>query len=333
MPELPEVHTTATMLNKLLPGLRIKTVWTSYNSPSHRGKDNIKDPKFFRRFARKISGARFTKIYRRGKNVLLELDNGKTVLIHMKMTGHLLYGTYRRIPITKFQIPNKSQITNSPASRDLAKRDKRRKKEEWVTTEAGPLKDSKNQFIRFVITLSNGKHLALSDMRKFAKVTIIPTEKIEASKHLGGIGPEPLEKKFTLPRFRERLMTKPRGKIKQVLMNPQVIAGIGNIYSDEMLYIADIHPLSVVENVPEKVVVQLFRAMKKILGKGIDFGGDSTSDYRNPLGIHGKFHHHHKAYRNTGRPCDRKNCGGTIRKIKLGGRSAHFCDRHQKNYH
>src|SRR3989338_3511080 len=101
MPELPEVHTTATMLNKLLRGLRIVSVWTNYDSAYHKGKDNIKDPKFFKSFARKISGAGFKKIYRRGKNVLLELDNEQTIIVHMKMTGHLLYGMYSRVKSLK----------------------------------------------------------------------------------------------------------------------------------------------------------------------------------------------------------------------------------------
>ncbi len=312
MPELPEVHTTATMLNRLLKGLRIRAVWTNYGSDYHTGKDNIKDPKFFRGFARKISGARFTKIYRRGKNVLLELDNGQTMIVHMKMTGHLLYGTYKRIFNYQFSIF--------------------KRREEWTATEKGPLQDSKNQFIRFVITLGNGKHLALSDMRRFAKITVAPTEKLASSPHLKEIGPEPLEKSFSFEKFRERLMSKPRGKIKQVLMNPEVVAGVGNVYSDEMLYASDIHPLSLPSMLPEKVFRKLFRAMKTTLTKGIDFGGDSTSDYRNPLGVHGKFHHHHKAYRNTGKPCGRKGCSGTIKKLRLGGRSAHFCDTHQTRH-
>ncbi|KKU67185.1 MAG: Formamidopyrimidine-DNA glycosylase [Parcubacteria group bacterium GW2011_GWA2_47_16] len=310
MPELPEVHTTATMLHKLIKGLRIVSVWTDYDSAYHKGKDNIKDPKFFKSFARKISGGRFTKIHRRGKNVLLELDNSETVLIHMKMTGHLLYGTYSKVKSVKSKV----------------------KREEWAAEEKGPLGDFRNQFIHFVISLSDGKHLVLSDMRKFAKVTLVSTAELETSEHLGNIGPEPLEPTFTFEKFHERLMTKPCGKIKQVLMNPEVVAGVGNIYSDEMLWLADIHPLSTIASLPRKVLQGLFGAMKEILKKGIDFGGDSTSDYRNPLGEFGKFHYHHQAYRNTGNPCGKRGCKGIIRRLRLGGRSAHFCDIHQNLY-
>ena len=303
------------MLHKLISGLRIVSVWTDYNSAYHKGSDNIKDPKFFESFKRKISGARFVKIYRRGKNVLMELDNGQTILVHMKMTGHLLYGTYKRISNSKFLISKKGGS---------------RGKETWVTEEKGPLGDFRNQFIHFVVSLSDGKHLALSDMRKFAKVTLVPTAKLKTSEHLKDIGPEPLEKTFTFEKFCERIMTRPRWKIKQALMNPEIVAGIGNIYSDEMLWLAGIHPLSTAEKVPEKVLGELFPAMKEILKKGIDFGGDSTSDYRNPLGVHGKFHYHHKAYRNTGKLCEKRGCKGVIRRLRLGGRSAHFCGTHQK---
>ncbi len=320
MPELPEVHTTATMLHKLIKGLRVVSVWTDYNSAYHKGSDNIKDPRFFEGFARKISGSTFVKIHRRGKNVLMELDNDQTILVHMKMTGHILYGEYRKITKHKSQKPNKLQIPNYKQG------------EKWEATEKGPLGDFRNQFIHFVISLSNGKQLVLSDMRKFAKVTIVRTSQLEESKHLKDIGPEPLETAFTLPRFRERLLTRPNGKIKQVLMNPEVIAGIGNIYSDEMLWLSNIHPLSVVKKIPEGALKDLFKAMKKILNEGIDFGGDSTSDYRNPLGVHGKFHYRHKAYKNLGKKCTKRGCEGTIQRLKLGGRSAHYCDAHQNVY-
>ena len=131
MPELPEVHTTATMLQKLVRGLQVVSVWTDYESAYHAGKDNIKDPKFFAKFSRKISGARFSKIHRRGKNVLLKLDNGQTIIIHMKMTGHLLYGAYKKVKSLKFKV--KSQ-------------------ESWATEEQGVLQDFRNQFIHFVIS-------------------------------------------------------------------------------------------------------------------------------------------------------------------------------------
>lgn len=311
MPELPEVHTTATMLNRLIVGLTITSVWTDYNSDYHRGQDNIKDPTFFKTFQKKVVGGTFTRIHRRGKNVLLDIDNGNTIVIHMKMTGHLLYGAYKRVPSVKLKVKSE---------------------ERWETEEKGPLQEPLNQFIHLVFSLSDGKKLALSDLRKFAKVTVIKTAELETSAHTGTIGPEPLEKAFTFKTFKERLGKKPAGKIKQVLMDPVVIAGIGNIYSDEILYAAAVHPLSIVKKIPEATLAKMFTAMKEILRKGIDFGGDSTSDYRNPLGVRGTFHYHHQAYRNTGKACTLKGCKGTITRIPFGGRGAHFCNTHQVKY-
>ena len=183
-------------------------------------------------------------------------------------------------------------------------------------------------FIRFSLKLDNGKILSLSDMRRFAKVTLVETKKIHKSKHLSNIGPEPLEPSFTLKAFSFQLLRKPKGKIKTVLMDPSIIAGIGNIYSDEILWRASVHPSSVVAKIPKQNIEKMFEAMKILLKKGIDFGGDSMSDYRNIEGERGQFQNHHEAYRRTGEKCRKDK--GIIKRIVVGGRSAHFCPVHQK---
>ncbi|TAK57881.1 hypothetical protein EPO17_00820 [Patescibacteria group bacterium] len=174
--------------------------------------------------------------------------------------------------------------------------------------------------------------MALSDMRKFAKITLLDTETAHTSEHLSDIGPEPLEKSFDFKKFKARLLTRPKGKIKQVLMEPAVVAGIGNIYSDEILWDSNVHPLSIVSKIPEASLKKIFVSTKLLLKKGIDFRGDSTSDYRTPLGTKGSFQHHHQAYHKFGEKCGKKGCRGTIAKLKLGGRTAHFCNRHQRCY-
>jgi len=115
-------------------------------------------------------------------------------------------------------------------------------------------------------------------------------------------------------------------------MDQEIISGIGNIYSDEMLWSAGIHPLSVASKIPLPQLKLLYKAMLEVLHKGIDFGGDSDSDYRNIYGERGKFQHKHNAYRRTGQPCPKRNCDGTIRRLVIGGHSAHFCDKHQINW-
>jgi formamidopyrimidine-DNA glycosylase len=300
MPELPEVQTTVNGINQTAKGKLILDAFTSYNSLYHAGKDNIKDPKFFKLFRNRVKGKKIIKAERRAKNILIHLSEGYTILVHMKMTGHMMYGEYKKI------------------------------KGVWTPSKDGPLQDPFNQFIRFVIALDNGKHLVLSDVRKFAKVTLVKTEALEECLHLEHLGPEPLDDKFSFEVFKKQISKKPKGRIKTVLMDQSLIAGIGNIYSDEILWRASVHPLSFAAKIPEKNLKEMFEAMKETLKEGISFGGDSMSDYRNIRGEKGAFQEHHRAYRRTGNPCDKPRCRGKIERIVVGTRSTHFCPVHQK---
>ena len=185
-------------------------------------------------------------------------------------------------------------------------------------------------YVHLIFNLDNKKQLVFSDMRKFAKVALIETADAEKSFHLEHLGPEPLDKNFKFNNFKIRILKKPKGKIKQVLLDQSVIAGIGNIYSDEILWLSGVHPLSIVLKIPEKNLKLMFIAMKKTLEKGIDFGGDSMSDYRNIYGERGRFQNKHNAYRKTGEKCLKRGCKGIIERLVIGARSAHFCPVHQK---
>jgi formamidopyrimidine-DNA glycosylase len=307
MPELPEVQTTVDGINRVSKGLIIQDVWTSYNSSYHAGKDNIKDIKYFSYFKKNVIGSSIISASRRAKNILIHLSNNHTVLVHMKMTGHMMYGKYKKLNKKDFQ------------------------GELWRPKTSDPhLNDPFNRFIRLVFTFSNGNQLVLSDMRRFAKVTLIKTDDLAKSEHLRKTGPEPLEDSFDLKSFCERLSLRPNAPIKLTLMNPEIIAGIGNIYSDEILWRTGVHPLEKTKNVPQKLLSAMFKATKEILRKGIDFGGDSMSDYRNIDGKRGDFQNQHQAYQRKGLKCLKPKCGGEIIKLKIGGRSAHFCKKHQK---
>ncbi len=311
MPELPEVQTTVNGINQTVAGLSIADVWTSYDSRHHEGKDNIKDPAYFQEFRRAVSGRKILKAERRAKNILIHLSKGKgkrsTILIHMKMTGHVMHGKY-----VKSEKPEDAKDPWKPAK-----------------SENEALLDPFNRHIRLAFSLSNKKHLVLSDMRKFAKVTLIDTADIENSLHMSHLGPEPLEDTFTYKVFSGQLLKRPEGRIKNVLMDQTLISGVGNIYSDEALWLAGIHPEEKPRKVPEEKLKALYKAVKEVLKKGIDFGGDSMSDYRNINGERGEFQAHHNAYRKTGKPCTKKGCAGIILRKVVGGRSAHFCSAHQ----
>lgn len=296
MPELPEVHTTATVLNKLVKNQTIKSVWTDYNSAYYKGKETIKDPVYFTKFKKAVTGRKILRVWRRAKNVLIDIEGEQTILVHMKMTGHLLYGNY---------------------SFDRSAEWKWASKEEYLS-------DPFNRFVHFVIELQNGKHIAFSDMRKFATVKLIP-DHLALAREFAQTGPEPLDPKFDWREMRRVLMQKPNGKIKTVLMDVAIVAGIGNIYSDEILWYSKIHPERTVSSLSDTDFKNILRHTKQLLSKGIDFGGDSMSDYRNPYGQKGKFQMHHQVYQRKNEKCLRRGCKGTIKRIVVGSRSAHFC--------
>ncbi|MBP6884924.1 MAG: bifunctional DNA-formamidopyrimidine glycosylase/DNA-(apurinic or apyrimidinic site) lyase [Candidatus Pacebacteria bacterium] len=308
MPELPEVQTTVNGLKKAVVGLTISKSWTdlakkSVSRPDY--KDTIKYLPFFKSLQEKVSGAKIVSAERRAKNILINLSGGHTILIHMKMTGHIMYGKY---------LYDKKQNSWAPAHDEK--------------NEA--LRDPYNRFLHFVLEFTNGKHLVLADVRKFAKVTLLSTDIAHKSKHLDKLGPEPLDRSFTIKMFTDRMQKKPSGKVKSVLMDQTIISGVGNIYSDEALWLSGIHPQSIVSKIPAEKMRSLFVSTKKVLEKGINFGGDSTSDYRRVDGTRGKFSHEHNAYRLLGKKCKKKSCRGVIMRKVVGGRSAHFCEVHQK---
>ena len=305
MPELPEVETTTKGLRKTIVGLVIKYVWTDLSTKDKRQSEAIANPKYFKVFRKEISNKKILSVKRRAKNILINISGDKTILVHLKMTGHLLYGKY------KFH------------------------KNKWIPKKSGPLNDPYNRFIHVVFILNNGNHLAFSDARKFGKITLMNTKTAHDTKHLNNIGPEPLKKNFTLEKFKEVLQASfakasAGRRIKTVLMDQSIIAGIGNIYSDEILWRSGVHPERKVSKLKKPEISLIFKAIKETLAKGIDFGGDSMSDYRNIHGLPGKFQLHHQAYRRTGEKCRKKGCKGIIQRKMVNGRSAHFCSVHQK---
>ncbi|OGZ27325.1 MAG: DNA-formamidopyrimidine glycosylase [Candidatus Nealsonbacteria bacterium RIFOXYB1_FULL_40_15] len=184
-------------------------------------------------------------------------------------------------------------------------------------------KDPMNSFVHAKFILDNGKTLALSDLRKFAKIELKKKEEIE--KDLEKIGPDPFQ--IGSEEFEAKIRKK-RGKIKQVLMDQTVVSGIGNIYSDEILWESNVHPERKTADISEKEMQDIYKSSKKILKKALEAGGTSISDFRNTEGIKGKFGEIKKAYGREGQKCFR--CSSLIKRKKIGQRSAHFCPSCQK---
>jgi len=300
MPELPEVQTTVDGINTVAKNRRIVDTWTDFNSLAKMFSGSIKNPAYFLKFKKAVQGAKILMAERRAKNILIHLDNKETILIHMKMTGHVMYGSY---------VYDKKKNSWSPVPGQTA------------------LEDPYNRFVHLVFTLDNGKHLVLADSRKFAKVIVLDDMTKEEMKL---IGPEPLSDDFTYDIFHTNINRFQNKYIKTALLDQRLVAGIGNIYSDEILHESHILPDRTVSSLSPIDLKTIYKNIKPILKRGIDFGGDSTSDYRNIYGERGTFQGKHKVYRRTGKQCFTKNCDGIIERAVINGRSAHFCKECQK---
>ncbi len=299
MPELPEVETIVRELRKKIIGLKITDFWSDKEKP-------VKQAGGIKKFKKEIIGKKILSIDRRAKFIVIDIEGDKTLFIHQKISGHLMYG--------KWVKSDKRQVTSN------------KPEQAWISTIAGPLKnDRENQYIRYIWMLSNSYQLAMSDLRRFSRVILVKNKDVSNLKEIRNLGPEPLEIDFKI--FKDLFKSK-KGRLKPVLMDPFFVVGIGNIYSDEILWDAGYHPLSRIENLEESDLKKVYSSVIKILNKGIKMKGDSMDDYRLPSGEKGGYQNIQKAYQQTGKKCSKKD-GGVIQRLKIGGRSAHFCPKHQ----
>jgi len=272
MPELPEVEVIKEGLGRKLRNKVIKGVNILFKGSIK----NISPPLFEKR----TLGRKFKEIFRRGKFLIFSLDNGSFLVIHLKMTGQLVYCSSR---------------------------------------------ETMDKHTCLVFALDNNFQLRFMDMRRFGMVCLV--EKLEEITLLAEMGPEPLENNFTSLSLKEILLGQKR-KIKIVLLDQKVIAGLGNIYATEALYQAGINPERRANRLTESEIEVLHRAIKDILKKAISAGGTSTDTYRNAEGKKGKFQYRLQVYQREGEPCHR--CGAAISQVKLSGRSTYFCPQCQK---
>lgn len=319
MPELPEVQTTVDGLETYVVGRTITALWTDYDSPHYRGKQNIKDPAYFKQFKKKVTGTSIIAVSRRAKQIFITLSSGDYIAVHMKMTGHFLYG--------QWQWNNKLKKWQPPEGywNKTWDQDKESTKQEL------PFSDPFNDFIHLHMILDNGMHLAFSDMRKFATIFLIEDQK-QFNDIIAHYGPEPLEKGMTFDRFISRLTTRPRMQVKTALLDQSLVSGFGNIYTDEVLWSVGVHPESLSGNIPESLWRDIFTHGKKILRTALKHGGDSMGDYRKIDGRGGSFHDFHRAYQRENTVCAKPGCHGVLEKMQVGARIARVCPEHQQLY-
>jgi len=294
MPELPEVQTIIDDLNRKIKGDVIVGFWSDW-------KKSVRMP--IEKFEKEIKGKKILSASRIGKNIFINLSGGKTMYIHLKMTGHLL---------VKYQIPNPKSQKKSKSQNP--------KQPDYFS-------DKVNQYIHHIFSLKSGRTLEFSDLRKFGKIILADTDKIEEIKEIGGLGIDAMSKGFTFGKLDE-ILDKKSTKIKLLLMDQSKIAGIGNIYASEILFEAGILPTRPAEKVSREERKKLHRAIKKVLEKGIKLRGTSDSDYRDTAGAPGRFQKILKVYRRAGKKCAK--CGTIVQRIKLGQRGTFFCPVCQK---
>lgn len=288
MPELPEVETIRMGLEPLLPGLKVAS--ETHDWP--KGFPNA--PADVRQF---LFGAKVLGVRRRAKVLMIDLSSKYTLLIHLKMTGQVVY----RGKTAQFGAghPTDSLV--------------------------GALPDKST---RVTVKFTDGSQLFFNDQRKFGWVRLVPTLEVEQLDFFKNVGPEPLAADFTADAFIKRLMRRPKSSIKPVLLDQTVVAGIGNIYADESLWAAKIHPETKVQDVPVKKLQKLFADLQAVLRLSIKKGGSTDRNYVNHEGKKGSYLTFAQVFRREGKPCPR--CGTTIVKIRVGGRGTHVCPHCQK---
>jgi formamidopyrimidine-DNA glycosylase len=283
---LPEVQTIIDDLNRKIKGDSIVGFWSNWKKTVRMPVEN---------FEKEIKGKKILSASRIGKNIFINLSGGKTIYIHLKMTGHLLV---------------------KPKAKSL----KPKVGEDYFS-------DKVNQYIHHIFYLKSGRTLEFSDLRKFGKIILADTDKIKDIKEIGSLGIDAMNKEFTFEKFDE-ILDKKKTVIKMLLMDQSKLAGVGNIYASEILFEAGILPTRPAEQVSREERKKLYQAIKKTLEKGIKLRGTSDSDYRDTAGAPGGFQKVLKVYRRAGKKCGK--CGTIVQRIKLGQRGTFFCPVCQK---
>jgi len=279
MPELPEVETIARGLSKVLKGKRIKQVRTIF-------------PKIVKQdcglFEKELARKTIKAVRRRGKYLLIDLSAGKTILIHLGMTGSFLFAPNNPKGSKGSQVGKHDHVILS--FRDC------------------------DELLRY------------NDQRKFGKLKVYDTKDEANVPELKKLGPEALE--ISSSEF-VRLFRKRKGMIKPALLNQHILSGLGNIYADESLHEARIHPAQKIDLISDRKLKNLHKAIRKTLLKAIRAGGSSIDNYVKVDGELGNFQLQHKAYGREGEPC--RKCGAKIKRIKITQRSSYFCPRCQRH--
>lgn len=319
MPELPEVETVRRGLAELLPG-RVVARTAVFDSP----KSFPNAPADVEQF---LYGARVTAVRRRAKVLMIDLDTRYTLVVHLKMTGQLVFRQSSRHSARVF--PKKSRGPRKVAQDFFA--DTAREIDDFA---GGHPNDSligalPDRSTRVQIDFTDESRLFFNDQRKFGWVKLLPTDEVKNLPFMQKVGPEPLDETTRAEDFIQRIRRRQNSMIKPAFLDQAVIAGVGNIYADEALWAARIHPQTRVKNVSDQQLNTLFNELRRILQLSIDQGGSTDKNYVDAEGRKGNYLTFAHVFRREGQACHRHPDQEVI-KLKVGGRGTHVCPVCQK---
>lgn len=308
MPELPEVQTIVSELNRKLKNRSIKSVVVKAPKMVHVGPSTVSnirvtDQRTTKQFIKLLINQKIVSVKRRAKLLIFNFSGHLSMLVHLKMTGQFIFEDKKQRVKTggKYRMLNKLNA---------------------------PFVELPGKHTHVIFNFTDGSILYFNDVRKFGYLKIVRDDEMNQVNELNDYGPEPLDKKFTITLFRAAARKRFHGKIKLVLMDPKVVAGIGNIYSDEILFHAGVRPTRAVSSLSEKELETIYKYIKPVLLKGIKAKGSSVGDFVRTDGSWGQMGKLHFVYGRKGKKC--KKCGTIIESVKLGGRTGSFCPKCQK---
>jgi formamidopyrimidine-DNA glycosylase len=291
MPELPEVETVRMGLEPVLDGHTFTKVVTR--------RSDLRRP-FPPDFAKRLTGRKVKRLWRRAKYLLADLDDGETLVVHLGMSGRMAVyaeGRGRELGIYAHEAAH---------------------------PEAGHGKHD-----HVIFETNAPAKIVFSDHRRFGLMTLLETDKLNDDPLFDGLGPEPLSKDFDAPYLKGALKVK-RTPIKSALLDQRVVAGLGNIYVCEALFLAHISPKRLASKVQSDKIAPLVDDIKVTLKEAIKAGGSSLRDHARPDGSLGEFQHRFRVYDREGKPCPGQGCKGKIERIVQAGRSTFYCPSCQK---
>ncbi len=264
----------------------------------HRVEDiDVRMPKQLSGNPRDVVGAQVTTVRRFGKGLVIDLSNDFSLAVHVKMTGQLIY---KRVS----SVSRASKVSR-------------------VKVDVETLPDV---YTHVVFHLDKGGLLFYRDIRQFGWIKVVKSDSVANLPYFKELGPEPL-KDLTREKFTD-ILNKKRTPVKQLLMDQKIFAGIGNIYANDALYVAGIHPKRPSSSLTLEEQTKLLKAIEAVLLKGLQVGGASEWQFVNALGEAGDYQNFFQIYRKDGKPCPK--CGTIVASIRMGGRGTFFCPRCQK---